>query len=219
MNLWAIVQHASPVNQAILLFLLLLSILSWGVVIERWRYFAAAKGADERFFKSLRGHFDAMDVYKAAREAKRSSSGRVYMAAMEEMQRLEREDAQSWSETLETERSRLKADGERGLPLLAIIASTAPFIGLLGTVWGVMLAFLKLGQMQGQPALEVVGPGIAEALVATAMGLMAAIPAMMAYNAFVAAQRNMLRRSEEFSRRLMVAFVPAGKAKGKENKS
>ncbi|MFH0881883.1 MAG: MotA/TolQ/ExbB proton channel family protein [bacterium] len=213
MNLWAIVQHASPVNQAILLFLLLLSILSWGVVIERWRYFAVSKGADVRFFKSLRGRFDAMDVYKAAREEKTSPSGRAFMASMEEMQRLDREDATSWSETLETERSRLKADGERGLPLLAIIASTAPFIGLLGTVWGVMLAFLKLGQMQGQPALEVVGPGIAEALVATAMGLMAAIPAMMAYNAFVAAQRNLLRRAEEFTRRLMVAFVPTENVK------
>ena len=77
-----------------------------------------------------------------------------------------------------------------------------------------MLAFLKLGQMQGQPALEVVGPGIAEALVATAMGLMAAIPAMMAYNAFVSAQRNLLRRAEEFTRRLMVAFVPSDVAKG-----
>jgi biopolymer transport protein TolQ len=213
MNLWAIVQHASPVNQAILLLLLLLSILSWGVVIERWRYFAVSKGADQRFFRMLRGRFDAMDVYKAAGEEKRSPSGRAFMAAMEEMQRLERDDAHSWAETLETEHGRLKMDGERGLPLLAIIASTGPFIGLLGTVWGVMLAFLKLGQMQGQPALEVVGPGIAEALVATAMGLMAAIPAMMAYNAFVSAQRNLLRRAEEFTRRLMVAFVPVEPAK------
>lgn len=208
MSFWNIVLEASPVNQAILLLLLVLSLLSWGVIIERWRYFALAKSADARFFRLLRGRFEAMDVYKSAREEKNSPAGRAFMAAMEEMQRLGREDAATWSETLEVERSRLRADGERGLPLLAIIASSAPFIGLLGTVWGVMLAFLQLGRMEGQPALEIVGPGIAEALIATAMGLMAAIPAMMAYNAFVSSQRYLLRRGEEFNRRLMVVFEP-----------
>jgi biopolymer transport protein TolQ len=218
MSFWHIVAEASPVNQAILALLLLLSLLSWGVVIERWRYFSAAKSADNRFFRGLRGRFDAVDVYKSAREESNSPAARAYMAAMEEVQRLGREDLETWSETLEVERSRLRADGERGLPLLAIIASTAPFIGLLGTVWGVMLAFLQLGQMEGQPALEIVGPGIAEALIATAMGLIAAIPAMMAYNAFVASQRNLLRRGEEFSRRLLVAFEP-GEPSAKKDSS
>lgn len=211
MSFWNIVLDASPVNQAILTLLLILSLLSWGVIIERWRYFALAKGADARFFRMLKGRFDAMDVYKSAREEKNSPAARVFMAAMEEMQRLGREDAATWSQTLEVERSRMRADGERGLPMLAIIASSAPFIGLLGTVWGVMLAFLQLGRMEGQPALEIVGPGIAEALIATAMGLMAAIPAMMAYNAFVSSQRYLLRRGEEFNRRLMVVFEPVPK--------
>jgi len=218
MNLWSIVRDASIVNQGILALLLLLSILSWGVVIERVRYFTLAKSSDERFFRMLRGRFTSTDVYRVAREEPRSPSGRAFMAAMEEIQRLGKETADVWSETLDVERGRLRSDGEKGLPLLAIIASTSPFIGLFGTVWGVMLAFLKLGSIQGQPALEVVGPGIAEALIATAMGLMAAIPAMVAYNAFVASQRNLMRRGEEFSRRLIVAFEAAETVAPKESK-
>ena len=126
------------------------------------------------------------------------------------MLRLGKNDASSWAEIFDIERNALRVDGERGLPLLAIIASTAPFVGLLGTVWGVMVAFLRLGAMQGQPALEVVGPGIAEALIATAMGLFAAIPAVVAYNVFASAQRNLLLRSEEFGRRLVISIRAGG---------
>jgi biopolymer transport protein TolQ len=214
MNIWSILQHTSPVNMAILVFLLVLSILSWGIVIERWRYFSAAKRADKAFFEKLRGKLDANEVHKLARQHKDSSACRVYLAAEREVERIGREGADSWTEALDLEKNLIRSDGERGLSLLAMIASAAPFIGLLGTVWGVMIAFLQLGQIEGQPALEVVGPGIAEALIATAMGLFAAIPATMAYNAFVSAQRNLMRRSDEFSRRL-VASIPPGEGYGR----
>jgi len=208
MNIFAILQHASPVNQGILLLLLLMSIISWVVVIERWRYFTAAKKADSRFFESLRGKINADKIHAMAVSEIKSTAGRVYLGAEREVERLGREDYDTWEEALDIERSLLRSEGERGLSFLAIIASAAPFIGLLGTVWGVMIAFMKLGSIAGQPALEVVGPGIAEALIATAMGLFAAIPATMAYNAFVVSQRKVLRRCEEFSRRLVASIKP-----------
>jgi len=208
MNVWTILQEASLVNKGILLLLFLLSLASWAVVIERWRYFGSAKKEDYRFFATLRGNVDAQSIHKFALNRPKSPAGKVFLAAEREVERLGRDDAATWSDSLELERTLLRSDGERGLPFLAIVSSSAPFIGLLGTVWGVMIAFLKLGGMQGQPALEVVGPGIAEALIATAMGLFAAIPALMAYNAFSASQRNLMRRVEEFNRRLIVSIRP-----------
>ncbi len=210
MDIWTIVRDASLVNQLLLVLLILLSILSWGVVLERWRYFRVAKKADLEFFGALRGSLDATQVHRIAEAKRKSPAGKVYLATERELQRLNKHDASAWAEVLDIEGNILRVDGERGLPLLAIVASTAPFVGLLGTVWGVMVAFLKLGGMEGQPALEVVGPGIAEALIATAMGLFAAIPAVVAYNIFSAAQRNLLLRSEEFGRRLVVSIRSGG---------
>ncbi|MCB2212922.1 MotA/TolQ/ExbB proton channel family protein [bacterium] len=210
MDMWTIVRDASLVNQLLLFLLILLSILSWGVVLERWRYFRVAKKADLEFFGALRGSLDATQVHRIAEAKRKSPAGRVYLATERELQRLNKHDASAWAEVLDIEGNILRVDGERGLPILAIVASTAPFVGLLGTVWGVMVAFLKLGGMEGQPALEVVGPGIAEALIATAMGLFAAIPAVVAYNIFSAAQRNLLLRSEEFGRRLVVSIRSGG---------
>lgn len=207
MNFRSIVLEASPVNQGILLVLFILSVLSWVVVVERWRYFAAARNSDHRFLVSLKGMLTGEAVHKLAMMQSHSPISQVYLAAEREVERLGRDDSETWAEALDLEKNILRTHGEKGLPLLAIVASASPFIGLMGTVWGVMIAFLKLGGMEGQPALEVVGPGIAEALIATAMGLFAAIPATIAYNAFGAAQRKLMRRSDEFIRRL-VASIP-----------
>ncbi len=210
MSLWTIFQDASLVNKLILLLLLLLSIASWAVVIERWRFYRRAVKADRKFFRGLEGPWDASTLHRHARLHPFSPAGRIYLASEREVERLGRDDARSWKEALALERDLLRGEGERGLPLLAIVASTSPFIGLFGTVWGVMLAFLRLGSLQGQPALEVVGPGIAEALIATATGLFAAIPATIAYNACLAALRSLLRRADEFSRRLVATIGPEG---------
>ncbi|MBD3166063.1 hypothetical protein GF324_05665 [bacterium] len=209
MSVITIFKDASLFNQLILLVLILLSILSWAVVIERWRYFARARKQDDQFFNSI-DQWDAGVLHDCARRHPRSPSGKIYLAAERETERLGRDDADTWAESLQIERDLVRGEGERGLPLLAIVASASPFIGLLGTVWGVMIAFLRLGRLQGQPALEVVGPGIAEALIATAAGLFAAIPAVIAYNAFLARQRGLLRRADDFNRRLVVTIGGEG---------
>ncbi len=204
MSFWSIFHEATLLNQVILLILFFLSILSWAVVIERWRYFATAKKADRNFFRALGDNLTSESLRKASQSAPKSPARQVFTAAGKSVRGLERRGAEIWNEALEIERDSLRETGERGLPLLAIVASASPFIGLLGTVWGVMIAFLRLGDLQGQPALELVGPGIAEALIATAAGLFAAIPATIAYNAFAAAQRSLLRRNAEFCRRVLL---------------
>ncbi len=209
MNLWTIFSDATLLSKVIMAILLVLSILSWAIVFERWFFFARAKRADKDFYKAI-SNWDANTLHNSARKRLASPSGRVYLAAERELERLGREDAESWNEALQIERNLLRGQGERGMPLLAIVASASPFIGLLGTVWGVMIAFLRLGSLQGQPALEVVGPGIAEALIATAAGLFAAIPATIAYNFFIASLRSMLRRCDDFNRRLVVTIGGGG---------
>ncbi|MBZ0265621.1 MotA/TolQ/ExbB proton channel family protein [bacterium] len=207
MSLWTIFAEASIINQAILLFLLLLSILSWTVILNRWNYFRKSRIADDKFHRAMKERELTPEIAKKVlKGGVNSPSARLFVDAENVVWKASKETPETWLEALDMQRDTLKSEGERGLPILAIVASASPFIGLLGTVWGVMLAFLQLGGMQGQPALEVVGPGIAEALIATAAGLFAAIPATVAYNAFIASQRNLLRRSDEFVRQFVFAM-------------
>ncbi|MFC2170904.1 MotA/TolQ/ExbB proton channel family protein [Calditrichota bacterium] len=219
MSLWTIFQEASLLNKLILLLLVCLSILSWAVIIERWRYFRSSLKADKRLAQILGGTWRWETVYDFGQTEIRSPAARVFVAASDSLKEPEESGANAWDEAFEIEREQLRESGEKGLPVLAIIASASPFIGLLGTVWGVMIAFLKLGDLQGQPALELVGPGIAEALIATAAGLFAAIPATVGYNAFIAAQRNLLRRNTEFSRRFVLSISQGRNSRQKTGES
>jgi biopolymer transport protein ExbB/TolQ len=111
-----------------------------------------------------------------------------------------------WEGALGSAERRALTDADRHLSLLATVSSASPFIGLMGTVWGVMVAFLRIGNQQGQAMLEVVGPGIAEALIATVVGLATAIPATIAYNYFLASARRLRERCESL-RDLVTALV------------
>jgi biopolymer transport protein ExbD len=104
-----------------------------------------------------------------------------------------------WERQLQSRGLAELEQAERGLGFLATVSSASPFIGLLGTVWGVMVAFLRIGSQSGQAMLEVVGPGIAEALIATVAGLATAIPATIAYNYFSAVSGQLRRRLEELA--------------------
>ncbi len=208
MSLWTIFLHASLVNKLLLVVLLGASVLSWAIVIDRFRYFRATRRGDEAFLSSIGRSWTRKALHSAATSHPLSPVGRIFLAAEAEVMARGNPTVKAWTELLEIERDAQRPEGEKGLPILAIIASASPFIGLLGTVWGVMIAFLRLAELEGgQPALEMVGPGIAEALIATAVGLFAAIPAVIAYNAFVAQQRNLQRRVNDFIRRLKVAIA------------
>lgn len=188
--------QASFVVQITLLILVGLSVVCWAVGVMKYRQFKTLRLSNEPFFNrfwkatSLDSLFEDLDQFK------NSSAARVFKAGYTEMQKLATRSAKSdgnlqLSGLDNVERSMRKAidleiaAAESKLTLLATTGSTGPFIGLFGTVWGIMGSFHKIGQT-GSASLAVVAPGISEALIATAIGLAAAIPAVVMYNNFVA---------------------------------
>lgn len=189
--------QASPVVQLTLLMLIVLSIFCWAVGITKWKQFQSLRKANEPFLNRFWKASSLNSLYEDIDQFKNSSLARVFKAGYVELEKL----AQSHNKKDESsvqlsgidnlERALRKAVDnevsamESRLTLLATTGSTGPFIGLFGTVWGIMGSFHKIG-VTGSASLAVVAPGISEALVATAIGLAAAIPAVVLYNQFIA---------------------------------
>lgn len=192
------IAHASPVVQFTLLILIVLSVFCWAIGYSKYMAFKSMRQADELFLNkfwkvsSLDTLFEDIDQYKS------SSVARVFKAAYLEMKKISESplltktegDKPILSGLDNLERVLIKATEnevsvlESRLTVLATTGSTGPFIGLFGTVWGIMGSFHKIGQT-GSASLAVVAPGISEALIATAIGLAAAIPAVVLYNNFI----------------------------------
>ena len=211
LSLLSLILHASFVVQLVLLVLVLASIVSWTLILDRSRVLTQARKAanafEERFwsggdlsalYKDLSGDGDGPPFIKTGGLAAifragfkdyvrlRKVEGSDLMAVLQGAER-------SMRVALSREMDRLDAN----LPFLATVGSTSPYVGLFGTVWGIMHAFHALGNVE-QATLALVAPGISEALVATAIGLLAAIPAVIAYNRFSAQVERLNNRYEEF---------------------
>ena len=190
-DLISLVLEAGLIVKLVLLVLLAFSIASLGIIATKWWELRAADQDSEAFLEVYQRE-GFSEAYDAARHLDRSPLAVVFLTTGRALQEArERNATDHTRDALLTQLERSVEWGasaqvrrlERGLPFLATTGSTAPFIGLFGTVIGIIAAFQSIGEA-GQASLSVVGPGIAEALVATATGLLAAIPAMMAYNAF-----------------------------------
>ncbi|PYN95795.1 MAG: protein TolQ [Candidatus Rokuibacteriota bacterium] len=188
-----LVLSAGPVAKTVLLVLLGFSVVSWALIVEKWWQFRRVKRQTLAFIKVYREGRRGAAVLAAVKKYRDSPLAQLYAAAYQEVAGIEDslDDVDEGSVGVEiAQRAMRRAAGhevsrlERYLPFLATTASAAPFIGLFGTVWGIMAAFHGIGQ-QGSASLAVVAPGISEALIATAFGLGAAIPAVMGYNYFV----------------------------------
>jgi biopolymer transport protein TolQ len=187
---------SGPVVQGILYLLILISVASWAVVLYKWKQIRVARQGSERFIDLFWETRNLTEVAKACEDMPENPVAEVFKAGYEELVRL-RNKKKSSPEALTTElggvanveRAMRRAQSvqmtelEKMLTFLATAASVTPFIGLFGTVWGIMNSFLGLSA-SGNTTLQAVAPGISEALVATAMGLGAAIPALVAYNHF-----------------------------------
>lgn len=192
--------QASPIVQVTLLILVLMSVFCWGVGVAKYRQFRRLRDANDAFMDRFWKVSSLDTLYEEIEQYRESSIGRIYKAAYLEMKKLAesphlKKDAENLKpqlsgldniervirKTTEAEVSQM----ESRLTILATTGSTGPFIGLFGTVWGIMGSFHKIGAT-GNASLAVVAPGISEALVATAIGLAAAIPAVVMYNNFVA---------------------------------
>lgn len=199
--------QASPVVQLTLLMLIGLSVVCWAIGWTKWRQLRALRDANEVFISSFWKASSLDSLYEEVDSFHASSLARVFKAAYVELKKLAEnphmnksadgvaKPALSGIDNLERALRKASeneiAHMEQKLTILATTGSTGPFIGLFGTVWGIMSSFHKIGQT-GSASLAVVAPGISEALVATAIGLGAAIPAVMLYNNFV----SKIRREE-----------------------
>jgi biopolymer transport protein TolQ len=204
----SLVWQASWVVQLVLLLLVILSVVSWTIIAFKWRELRRAGQDSEAFLEVYHeGSLDA--AYEAARDLDRSPLSAIFLDVYAEINRMARFSGRSALAALEEGHlvalarqigwtaSREGLRLERGLGFLATTGSAAPFIGLFGTVIGIINAFQGIGRA-GSASLAVVAPGIAEALIATAVGLFAAIPATIFYNIFVGHLRGLTEAIDLF---------------------
>jgi len=212
-SLGTIVTHSGPAVQMVLYLLFAASVISWAIIFSKFYQLYWARRGLRRFARVFWDTKNLSSIYAVSLEMSTNPMAQVFCAGYQELMRLTRSDEPPHST------NRLAANGaggienvelamrrvireqvrwlERSLSFLATTASTAPFIGLFGTVWGIMNAFRGL-QSVSQATLAQVAPGIAEALIATALGLFAAIPAVVAYNRYTHDVDRLATRFETF---------------------
>jgi biopolymer transport protein TolQ len=206
-NVWELVGQTGPVGLLVLVVLVAFSIFSWAVIFSKWSTLRQARAADRRFLRAFRKANGLDAVMVAAEQFRPAPLVAVFEFGYEEITRQVKArgtvtNKLSLERTLQLGVSEELAKLERNMSWLATTASVTPFIGLFGTVLGIIHAFHGLGE-QGSTSLRAVAPGISEALVATAMGLAAAIPAAIFYNQFGHAIREMGARMDDFSLEFM----------------
>lgn len=186
-----LVLNASPLVQAVMALLVLASIISWAMILDRSRVLKKARREADNFEDRFWSGGDLGELYRRIEHDNNiEGMSAVFHAGFREYAKLRENKAMAPEVVVEGARRAMKVamsremdELEHHLSFLATVGSTSPYVGLFGTVWGIMNAFHALGNVK-QATLNLVAPGIAEALIATAMGLFAAIPAVVAYNRF-----------------------------------
>jgi len=214
LSLWSLIANASVLVQIVLLLLFVASVISWTMIYQRTVFYMNAQRSLDAFENDFWSGIDLGELYRKG--SKKVEAGNldgvenIFRAGFKEFTRLCQQksgqqknvDADAIMEgtqrAMRVALSREEEKLEKHLPFLASTASTSPYVGLFGTVWGIMTSFRGLANMH-QATLAAVAPGISEALVATAMGLFAAIPAVLAYNRFSAKMDRLLSSYDTFS--------------------
>jgi len=207
MEIWALIANATWVVKIVMLMLVAASIMSWVLIVNRWQVIGRAGNAARDFEDRFWSGGDLTQLFSQVKKAPNPDSGMetIFMAGFKEYARLRNSPGSDPDAVMEaTQRamriamSREQERLERHLSFLATVGSTSPYVGLFGTVWGIMNSFRSLATVS-QATLQVVAPGIAEALIATAIGLFAAIPAVIAYNRYSARVDALLNRYATFA--------------------
>ncbi|VAW81225.1 Tol-Pal system protein TolQ [hydrothermal vent metagenome] len=192
LSFFSLVAGASVVVQLVMLLLLLVSIMSWTMIFRKRGALAAARSDAEQFEDRFWSGGELATLYQqlSPRTNELSGLGNIFVSGFKEFTRLRQHSGSApmamvagAQRCMRVSLSREIDELEVHLSFLATVGSTSPYVGLFGTVWGIMNAFVGLGNVH-QATLAMVAPGIAEALIATAMGLFAAIPAVIAYNRY-----------------------------------
>jgi biopolymer transport protein TolQ len=200
-----LVLHASPLVQLVMAALMLASVISWTMIFDRSRVLKRARRAADAFEQRFWSGGDMGELYRQIdADEKATGMASIFHAGFREFTRLKKHsDIQPMAvvegarRSMHVALSREMDELEINLSFLATVGSTSPYVGLFGTVWGIMNSFHALGNVK-QATLSLVAPGIAEALIATAMGLFAAIPAVVAYNRYSNDVERLNGRYEDF---------------------
>ena len=203
-SLLSLFLKADIIVKAVMIILILCSVYSWAVIIEKYRLFKKINKSSEEFEENFWNSKSAENFYNSLPNNLEDPMSLVFQNAMENL--LKKKSKTNLSERMtifleggiEKEMTKI----EKGFTFLATVGSTAPFIGLFGTVWGIMNSFQSIA-ISRNTSLAIVAPGIAEALFATALGLLAAIPAVVAYNKFNTDAKKYSEKLENFSKRFL----------------
>lgn len=220
-----LVLNASPLVQMVMASLVLASVISWTMILDRSRVLSKAQKEAEYFEKEFWSGVDLGELYRSVRQEDDKARGLsvIFQAGFREFARLKENPhvepmavVEGAHRAMRVARSREMDRLESHLSFLATVGSTSPYVGLFGTVWGIMNAFHALGNVK-QATLNLVAPGIAEALIATAMGLFAAIPAVVAYNKYSNAVFRIDNRYEDFIEEFANILQRQAHVKGKQH--
>jgi len=203
-SLMSLFLRADIIVKSVIVILIVCSIYSWAVIIDKYRLFKRINKSSEEFEEQFWSSKSAETFYNSLPAKVDDPMAVVFQDAMENL--LKKKSKNNLSERMSTflevgiEKQMSKID--KGFTFLATVGSTAPFIGLFGTVWGIMNSFQSIA-ISRNTSLAIVAPGIAEALFATALGLLAAIPAVIAYNKFNTDSQKYSQKLENFSKRFL----------------
>ena len=205
-SLWQLFLRADFVVKSVILILIASSIFSWALILDKYRLFKridkSTKLFEDKFWKSK----SAETFYKNLPDKTEDPLAQIFKSTMEELIKTRSKSSTVQSarvqRVVEVSIDKQSKDIEKNFTYLATVGSTAPFIGLFGTVWGIMNSFQSIA-ISRNTSLAIVAPGIAEALFATALGLLAAIPAVVAFNKFTSDSKKYSQKLENFSKRFL----------------
>jgi len=206
LSLFNLFAEATLIVKLIMLTLVGISIVSWSFILQRSRYYSAIEQLEDRFEHEYSSSSDLVELYKSVNHNKDGCYGlvQIFKSGLHEYFLNKKHGRMEPEQMLENSKRAMDAaikeeidNLEKNLSFLATVGSVSPYVGLFGTVWGIMHSFIALGSVQ-QATLSMVAPGIAEALIATAMGLFAAIPAVIAYNRCANRVNEMINKYEKF---------------------
>jgi biopolymer transport protein TolQ len=207
LSILTLIWEASAVVQIVMFILMMASVVSWTYIFSKYREIRRAEETSEDFEERFWSGVDLADLYRELVHEDYETEGmeNIFLAGFKEFARLRQQPGITPDAVVEGAQRGMRVALSRELdrlderlPFLATVGSTSPYIGLFGTVWGIMNSFRALGAVK-QATLAMVAPGISEALVATAMGLFAAIPAVMAYNRYSTHIGRLANRYETFT--------------------
>jgi biopolymer transport protein TolQ len=203
-SLWSLFKRADFVVKSVILMLIVCSVYSWAIMIEKFKLFKKINIETEMFEEKFWKSKSAETFYNSLPADLENPMGLLFKESMQTLLKAKSKSNlnERMSSMLEVNIEKQMEKLDKGFTFLATVGSTAPFIGLFGTVWGIMNSFQSIA-ISRNTSLAIVAPGIAEALFATALGLLAAIPAVVAYNKFNNDSKKYSQKLENFSKRFL----------------